>query len=141
MKHAKLMFAAMLIVLPCLASAQLGSNTTIKARIPFEFVAGNKMVPAGDCVVQRATTDGMTLMIRNADANVALLSSVDRTEAKEAAGSYALVFDREGDQYFLRGIMLEGSRISYRLPESKAEAELRARNVSATEEIVLASLQ
>jgi hypothetical protein len=141
MKHTKLMFAAMLIVLPCLASAQLGSNTTIKARIPFEFVAGNKLVPAGDCAVQRGTTDGMTLMIRNVRANVALLSSADRTEAKEIAGSYALVFHREGDQYFLRGIKLEGSRVSYRLPESKAEAELRARNIPATEEIVLASLQ
>jgi hypothetical protein len=29
----------------------------------------------------------------------------------------------------------------YRLPESKAEAELRPQNVSATEETVLASLE
>ena len=143
MKYAKLMLGAMLMVLPVLAAAQLGSGTIV-ANVPFEFVAANKMVPAGECVVRSVTTDStmlMTLMINNARAKVGLLSPASRAEGKSLAGSYALIFNRQGDQYFLRGIKIEGSRNIYRLPESKAEAELRARNVLATEEIVLASLK
>ncbi len=144
MKHAKLMLVAMLMVLPSLAVAQLGSGSTIVAQVPFEFVVANKIVPAGKCLVQRATLDAPpqpTLMIGNVAARVSLFASASRIETKEVAGAYTLVFNKQGDRYFLRGIKLEGSRMTYRLPESKAEAELRARNVPASEEIVLASLK
>jgi hypothetical protein len=141
MKHAKLMLVAMLMVLPSLAAAQLRSGGTIVAQVPFEFVVANNIVPAGQCVVKTATMDGNTLAIRNAGSKVTLFSWASRIETREAAGAYTLVFNKQGDQYFLRGIKLEGSRMTYRLPESKAEAELRAQNVPATEEIVLASLK
>lgn len=144
MKHAKLMLVAMLMVLPSLAAAQLGSGGTIVAQVPFEFVVANKIVPAGKCLVQTATMNAPTLptlVIRNVGTGVSLFSPSSQIETKEAAGAYTLVFNKQGDQYFLRGIKLEGSRITYRLPESKAEAELRARNVPASEEIVLASLK
>jgi hypothetical protein len=85
--------------------------------------------------------DGRTLTIRNARAEVNLLSTSSQTEARQPASHYALVFNQYGDRYFLSGIKLQGSKIAYRLPESKAEAELRAQNVSATEETVLASLE
>ena len=84
--------------------------------------------------------DGKTLMIENWGSNVSLYSPASRTEGKQGAPRYALVFKRYGDRYFLSGIKLEGSKIAYRLPESKAAAELRAENVSATEETVLATL-
>jgi hypothetical protein len=141
MKHAKLMLVAMLMVLPGLAAAQLASDRIIVAQVPFEFVVANKIIPAGQCVVKTATMDGNTLAIRDAGSKVTLFSSASRIEAREAASAYTLVFNKQGDQYFLRGIKLEGSRMTYRLPESKAEAELRAQNVPASEQIVLASLK
>jgi hypothetical protein len=141
MKHAKLMLAAMLMMLPSLAAGQLGSGGAIVAQVPFEFVVANKIVPAGQCVVRTATMDGNTLAIRNAGSKETLFSWASRIETRKVAGAYTLVFNKHGEQYFLRGIKLEGSRMTYRLPESKAEAELRAQNVPATEEIVLASLK
>jgi hypothetical protein len=140
MKCARLI-VALLMVLPGLAAAQLASDRTIVAQVPFEFVIANKVVPAGECVVQRATRTENTLVIRSAVSMASLFFGASRTETREAAGSYALVFNRLGNQYFLRGIELEGSRVSYRLPESKAEAELRAQNVPASEELLLASLR
>lgn len=140
MKHAKLMLVAMLMLLPSLAAAQLVSGTMIVAQVPFEFVVANKIIPAGECVVKTASMDGNTLAIRDAGSKT-LFSWASRVETKETAGAYVLVFNRQGDQYFLRGIKLEGSRMTYRLPESKAEAELRAQNVPASEQIVLASLK
>jgi hypothetical protein len=141
MKHAKWAVAVTLVVLSGMAAAQLMSSSRIAAQVPFEFVVANKIVPAGECVVQAATMDGKILMIDNADARVGLFSGSFQTESKQRASHYALVFNRYGDHYFLTGIKLQDSKITYRLPQSRAEAELLAQNVSATEETLLASLK
>ena len=141
MKHANWSVVVTLVVLSGMASAQLSSGARMVSQVPFEFVVANKIVPAGECVVQVATMDGNTLMIRNAGSKVSLFSPSFRTESKQGAPHYALVFKQYGDRYFLKGIKLRGSKIAYRLPESKAEAELRAQNMSATEKTLLASLQ
>ncbi|MFI5114364.1 MAG: hypothetical protein ACHP7J_04390 [Terriglobales bacterium] len=141
MKHAKWAVAVTLVVLSGMAAAQLMGSSRIAAQVPFEFVVANKIVPAGECVVQAATMDGRILMIDNAGAKVGLFSGSSQTESRQAASHYALVFNRYGDRYFLSGIKLQGSKIAYHLPQSRAEAELLAQNVSATEETLLASLK
>lgn len=139
MKHANWVVVLMLVALSGLAVAQLASNSTIVANVPFEFVVGNKVVPAGQYKVQTMTMDGKSLAIRNADAKVNMVSSTLQTEGKEIASHYSLVFTKYGDTYFLSGIKLEGSKIAYRFPESRAEAELRAQNTPVTEETLLAA--
>ncbi|MGD0417011.1 MAG: hypothetical protein ABSA80_16750 [Terriglobales bacterium] len=141
MKHAKWLVVVTLVVLSGMAAAQLNSGSRLVTQVPFEFVVANRIIPAGECVVQVATMDGRTLLIRNADANVGLFSTSSLTEGKQGASDYALVFRQYGDRYFLSGIKLRDSKIIYRLPESKVEAELRAQNVPATEETLLASLK
>jgi hypothetical protein len=142
MKHTKLAVVVMLVALSGLAVAQLiGSSTRIVSQVPFDFTVANKTVPAGQYVVQAATMDGKTLMISNAGAKVGLMSPAFPTEAKRGAAHYALVFDHYGDRYFLSGIKLQGSKTVYTLPESKAEAELRAQNVTSSEEVLLAAQQ
>ena len=141
MKQAKWLVAVTLVVLSGMAAAQLIGSTKIVAQVPFEFMVANKTVPAGEYVVQAFTMDGKTLVIRNTEAKVALLSPSSQAEGKQDASHYALVFKRYGERYFLSGIKLEGSNITYRLPESRAETELRASNASAAEETLLASLK
>jgi len=141
MKHAKWLVVVTLVVLSGMAAAQLIGSSKIVAQVPFEFMVANKTVPAGEYVVQAFTMDGNTLVIRNAEAKVGLVSTSSQTEGKQDASHYALVFKHYGDRYFLSGIKLEGSKITYCLPESKVEAELRAQNASATEETLLASLK
>jgi hypothetical protein len=141
MKFARAMFALTLTMLPLLASAQLKGSDRIVTQVPFEFVVANRTIPAGECVVQSASMNGKTMIIRNRAAKVSLFSMISAAEDSKTAGTYALVFHRYGDQYFLWGMRLDGTRTIYRLPESKAELELRAQNVPATEKILLASLQ
>ena len=141
MKHANWLVVVTLVLLSGMAAAQLNSSTRVVAQVPFEFMVANKIVPAGECEVQAITMDGKTLVIRNAEANVGLFSSSSQAEGKQNASNYALVFKHYGDRYFLSGIRLQGSKITYRLPESKVEVELRAQNVSATEETLRASLK
>jgi len=141
MKHAKWLVVVTLVVLSGMAAAQLIGSSKIVAQVPFEFMVANKTVPAGEYFVEAFTMDGNTLVIRNTEAKVAVVSRSSQSEGKQDASNYALVFKHYGDRYFLSGIKLEGSKITYRLPESKVEAELRAKNASATEETLLASLK
>jgi hypothetical protein len=141
MKSAKLMFALMLTMVPMLASAQLRSSDKVVAKVPFQFVVANKPVPAGQWTVQAATDGARVVAIRNGDAKLSLFSTLSSTETSKAAAAPALVFHKYGDRYFLAGIRITGSRTLYRLPENKAETELRAQNMPMSEEILLAYLQ
>jgi hypothetical protein len=141
MKHANWLVVVTLVVLSGMAAAQLIGSTKVVAQVPFEFMVANKTVPAGEYTVQAFTMDGNTLMIRNQEAKVGLVSPSSQSEGKQEASHYALVFKHYGDRYFLSGIKLQGSNITYRLPESKVEAELRAQSAPATEESLRASLK
>lgn len=139
MKYASRILALMLTGLPALAIAQLHSNQKLVTQVPFEFVIGHKVVPAGDCIVQSATEDGKLLSIWNARAKLHMFSATLPGEGTKVAEGSMLVFHKYGNQYFLRGIEVKGSRTLYRLPVSPAEAELIARNVPAADEVLLAS--
>ena len=141
MKYATRMLVLALTMLPMLATAQLGGSQKIVVQVPFEFVVGSKVVPSGEWIIQPAGVDTNSLMIRNTGAAVGMFSAASLLDAKQVAGNYALVFHKYGNSYFLSGVKIAGTRTGYRLPQSKAEAEMRARNVTATEETVLASLK
>jgi hypothetical protein len=142
MKYAKRMLALVLVALPILAVAQGASSKgsmRIVSDVPFAAMVANKNVPAGEWTVERAPGTFSTLVIRNVGAKVGLFSTARPNLAKTASESYALVFHKYGDKAFLTGIKLAGDRTVYQIPESGEEAELRAQNVTATEEILLAS--
>jgi hypothetical protein len=139
MKYATRILIVALTMLPLLATAQLASSEKIVAQVPFEFVLGSKVVPAGEWVVKTATMDGKTLQIRTKDSGVNMLSTAILDESTKVSSHYSLLFHRYGDQYFLSEVRIAGTRVGYKLPETKAEAEMRAQNVPATNEILLAS--
>ena len=140
MKRATQIFALTLTLLPLLAVAQMRSSDKLVANVPFQFKAGDKAIPAGQCIVESATMGGHTLAILNVAAKTSTLVSAMPEPSNEATGRYSLVFHKYGDRYFLTGIRQGGKTID-RLPESGAEAELRAQNVAATEEVLLASIK
>jgi hypothetical protein len=139
MKYAKRMLALLLIALPILAVAQMTSSTRIVGEVPFPFMVGNKHVPAGEWTVEKAGQGARILVIRNFDAKVGLFIPSTPDTAKKAADRYALVFHKYGDKAFLAGVKVAGDRTMYKIPEGREEAELRAQNANATEEILLAS--
>jgi hypothetical protein len=140
MKYATRMLAIVVTLMPLLASAQL-SDTGMVAKVPFQFRAGNTLVPAGQCAVQRAGMDSRALLIRNDGAKIALFAMARTVSPTKGTGGNALIFHKYGERYFLSGIRVAGSPIDYQLPEGKVESELRAQNVPASQEIVLAQLR
>lgn len=139
MKYAKWLFTLTLVALPILAVAQMASSTRIEGQVPFPFMVGTNHVPAGKCEIELAGAGGRTLAIHNVSGNVGLFTAASPNLSKKASESYALVFHKYGDRAFLTSIKLAGDRTVYQIPESRAEAELRAQNATATEEVLLAS--
>jgi hypothetical protein len=135
-KYTKQLLVAALLMTPLLATAQLGRRVAIAGQVPFEFVVGDRLVPAGKCVVQPAPTAADTILIRNDDATVRLFSSMSLGEARHIPATDELVFHKYGDRYFLSEIRVEGSRVVYQLPESKEEAAFRLRNQPSAEETI-----
>ena len=139
MKYARAI-ALMVLALPMAAAAQLGSGQKIAANVPFEFVAWNKVVPAGNCIVQRTSMNGSTLTIQNTKAGMSTLALSREDRGKTATGAYTLVFHKYGTRHFLAQVQIADGTI-YMLPESKLERELRAQNTAPQDQIVLASLK
>jgi len=141
MKNAKWMLPVTLMLLSGLMAAQSLTNSHVVAQVPFDFMVNNKYIPAGECVIRAADKEGEVLAIRNFDARKSALAASSHAETKEAADSTVLVFKRYGGQYFLSEIRLEGSNVTYKLPASRAEVELRAQNAPVSQQTLLASLK
>ena len=141
MKYVKAMVLMALMTVPLWAASRLGTYTSVVAQVPFDFVVGGKLIPAGQCILQPATAANETISIRNTDAKVSLFSPTSTAETRIAADSSALVFHKYGDRYFLSAIRLEGTRTVYEVPQSRAEAELNGQKAPSVETVTVSSLR
>jgi hypothetical protein len=141
MKNAARMLMVAVMMFPLLATAQMGKDAKLVTRVPFEFMAQNKALPAGDYTVLSASAAGTVVSIHNWDTKTSLFSIVNLDKPQDGTRVNALIFHKYGDRYFLSGMELASTGQIYSLPEGKAEAELRAQNVPASEEILLAALK
>lgn len=138
MKNAKWMLPVTVLLLSGLMAAQSLTSSSVVANVPFDFMVNNRMIPAGPAVIRAASGD--ILAINNFEARQGVL--VSSNHANEVKGDRSvLVFERYGSQYFLSEIRIAGSNLSYKLPKSRAEAELRAQSAPASQLTVLASLK
>jgi hypothetical protein len=133
-KHTALLHILMFVGLTGLVHAQM--DTTIKAQVPFNFVASGKTMPAGECTIQILVNGRTALLISSGKQRAFSFPIAD--ESSNGSKKAALVFHQYGDRYFLAGIK-RAEGIGYALPASGAEAELRARNVTEHVLTLLAS--
>ncbi len=141
MKYAAHVLALTLTLASLTAAAQLPSNQTLVAQVPFQFNVANSAVPAGEWTIKSSSPGSPALTMNNHRAKAALVAMARADEAKQASPSCALVFHKYGETYFLTGIKIAGSRDTYKLPESSRERELQIAGMPATEQILLASLK
>ena len=141
MKYLRLMLLMTLTAMPLWAASQLGIYTSVVAQVPFDFIVGDKVIPAGELIVQPATAANETISIRNTDAKIGLFSPASLVESRKAANASALIFHKYGDRYFLSAIRLDGTRTSYEVPQSRAETELNDQKAPFVENISVTSLK
>ncbi|MBI4875055.1 MAG: hypothetical protein HY822_10530 [Acidobacteria bacterium] len=109
------------------ASAWAGDAVAIRASVPFDFMAGNQRVPAGEYVFAQDWFRRQ-LQIGSTDAKVTLSIVFNAGSYNRTGFASALVFDRYGDRYFLREVLAGENAVGARLPKSRAEKEEMVRN-------------
>ena len=99
------------------------STETMVAKISFEFVAGDRTLPAGEYIVRPA---GRALQIRSTvgqESSFAFITnSIQRPKVTWAGGK--LIFNKYGATYFLSEIWKPESRYGHELLQSSLEREL-----------------
>ena len=132
-KHAALLLMT-LVGFAGMVSAQ--ESTTIKAQVPFDFVASGKTMPAGECTIAVDVNGRTLLSISSGEQRTVALPIADKSA--RARQKTALVFHHYGDRYFLVAIEHEGGT-GYKLPPNRSERELLAQDVPWQEFTLLAS--
>ena len=103
------------------ASANAQSSRHDVAKIPFEFVVGDKTLPAGEYEVTGITSSGEVLRIRSKEQNQSVLRMTQTITHGSPADKGKLVFRRYADQYFLAEVWSGGDTSGRQLMKSKQE--------------------
>lgn len=111
---------ALVVSLP--ASAQI--RATLKADIPFEFVAADKTLPAGEYTLQLGTPNPRVVEILSDNHSAQLFALASSADSGKTPDHTSLIFHKYGDRYFLAQIWTVGQRTGLQLPASKLEREL-----------------
>ncbi|MGH9961600.1 MAG: hypothetical protein ACREBC_31490 [Pyrinomonadaceae bacterium] len=101
----------------------------IRANIPFDFMVGDKKLPAGEYSIGRARQESSDtwLLIRSVDGRSYVIRLTSRVEAQEPKDKGTLVFHSYGDQYFLYQVWPAGGSTGRVLFKSHGVSELLER--------------
>ncbi len=119
-----------------LASA-LAEARTVEAKIPFAFIVRNQVLPAGTYRISSVGTNLVQIGTREKPVIETTTTHLDHN----GPGSDArLVFNKYGNQYFLREVLCDSPAINSALPSSKLEklAQIRQARLRNTERTVAA---
>lgn len=102
----------------------LAQEHELKASIPFGFVVGNQVLPAGTYTIT-SPSSGM-VFIQSADLRFTAMTTTNH-ENRESDDRSKLVFNRYGDKYFLHQILCPTSvAMNVDIPISKREKRARS---------------
>lgn len=113
-----------LIVAIAMATAVVSSAQSTRqvvAHIPFEFVVGDKAMPAAEYRVRPAAALGKAILIQTADSNNAALRLTNTLEPIKNQTRARLVFHKYGRQYFLAEVWTGGDDSGLQLLKSRQE--------------------
>src|SRR5882672_4000324 len=139
MNNLKNLFFALCLVSGCglatAVSAQIPSDVTVQANIPYTFMVGDTRLAAGKYTVKVADDNDLHLMeIKSADGCTSVFFETVAAVSSEIPGKTELVFDKIGDDYFLSQVWLVGNRSGNQLFESKIQQIAKAGDKSSAQE-------
>ena len=122
-------------ILTTTAAAQVRGHQTYD--IPFAFLVGKTICPAGRYTITTATASGV-LRIHNEDGSKSVMFLARLEQAKEGSKRSSLVFRRYGDTRFLSQIRPALEPSYAQLNRSSVEDDLALRWTKPQETVVLA---
>ncbi len=129
---------AVAVVAIAAALPVLAQTITLKANIPFEFMVGEKVMPAGQYQIT-GTGSPDVLRLEDFEAHSVVLAATQREYIRtdQPAAATKLVFNRYGNRYFLAEVVNGYAETGMRLPVTHAERELAKTASLQREEIVV----
>lgn len=127
-RQAYTMIALLVLVGSMAVAAQAQSNgrTELRASIPFEFIVGDKSMPAGEYTISRInpSSDLAVLQFRSKDGRSTVMVRMNNVIAR-ASDSSRLIFNSYGSERYLSQAWTDGDANGLQAPRSKAERAAR----------------
>ena len=117
-------FLALSFALVIFSAAAFAQSRVTSIEIPFNFHVSNEKFAAGKYIIQRISDTAF--LIQNTDEKASILAQMPLTlENRKASAAEKIVFNRYGDEYFLRQIFTNRNGVGRALYESKSEKMAR----------------
>jgi len=110
-------FAALVLA----AGAQAQTARAVEVQIPFDFVAGQKLLPAGGYTVRRVRVDSESALLIKGVGKGAASAVVLTSTGDENPERAALTFRQHGERYFLALVSMPGTASVRELAKTGAE--------------------
>ena len=130
--------ALLILAAACTAASLQAQSHEARADVPFSFAVGSKQLPAGHYTFLTGPSD--TIVTRNTDNGVVILSRKE-TAFHPVGYLNVLVFNKYGDQYFLREIRCPSIAMNVEIPQSKMERQIRVHTASLGPDQTLLALK
>jgi len=122
-----------------MATAAQAQQSAVKANVPFDFIIGNRVYPAGEYVLKSTFNDRALLRIDNTQQVLTGYIVSNACANSAPAKETKLVFHRMGNHYFLYQVWTAGNSTGHEFPRGRAEIEL-AQNHEQPELVMVAAV-
>jgi hypothetical protein len=129
MKH--IVAATLLAVASLMAHTGASAQNKLQATIPFDFAVGNSRLPAGTYVIDHIRPN--EIMLSNLQTNKRVFAMPTSTDEVRQSPN-RVIFNKYGDQYFLREIRGMDGQTAWNLGPSKLEKQVQVQEASRADQ-------
>lgn len=122
-KRAMVMAVAMALTFVAFTSVATAQEEMV-VNIPFDFVAGNTTLPAGEYYVKTDSSRHSLLLVDRQDPATSVFLPTMDVIAREAQPQSKLIFSRYGERFFLTQVWAQGNLRGRQLFKSNREKEM-----------------
>ena len=124
MKIKALAMAGMMALTAMATTRVAQAQEPLVVNIPFDFVAGNTHLPAGEYAVQVSGPTGSMILISRKDATASAFIGTNAAASIAPQAQSKLIFNRYGDRYYLSQVWQQGYAQGRQLSKSAREKEV-----------------
>ena len=103
------------------AVVSAGQSKLVDTNIPFDFVVGDKVLPAGQYTMRGLGIVGEAILISQKDAKASVIRLTNVLQSNSKSTQARLVFHRYGQRYFLAEVWSGGDSAGRKLFRSRQE--------------------
>jgi len=124
MKTRALVMAGMMVLTAMAFTRVAQAQELLAVNIPFDFVAGNTQLPAGEYTVRVSAPTHTIILISRKDSATSAFLVTNAAVSAEPQSESKLIFNRYGERYFLSQVWTEGNSQGRQLLKSAREKEM-----------------